>query len=83
MLLGQRKQESRIVWITWKKLCKSKLEGEMGFRYLQAFNLAMLAKQGWGLLSNPQSLIARIYKARYYPHGDVLNSKLGCSPSYA
>ena len=32
---------------------------------------------------NPQSLIALIYKARYYPHGDILNSKLGCSSSYA
>ena len=55
----------------------------MGFRNLQAFNLTMLANQGWRLLSNPQSLIARIYKARYYPNGDVLNSKFGCNPSYA
>ena len=55
---GQRKQESRIAWINWKKLCKSKLKGGIGFRNLQAFNLAMLAKQGWRFLSNPQSLIA-------------------------
>ena len=32
---------------------------------------------------NPDSLVARIYKARYYPHGDVLQAKLGSSPSYA
>ena len=55
----------------------------MGFRNPQSFNLAMLAKQGWRLLSNPHSLIAQIYGAKYFPHGDVLNLKLGCSPSYA
>ena len=42
----------------------------------------MLAKQGWRLLSNLDSLCAKVFKARYYPNGDVLNSKLGCSPSY-
>ena len=55
---GQREQESRITRINWKKLCKSKLEGGMGFRNLPTFNLTMLVKQGWRLLSNPQSLIA-------------------------
>lgn len=55
----------------------------MEFRIIQAFNFAMLAKQGWRLLSNPHSLIAWIYRAKYFPHGDVLNSKLGCCPSYA
>ena len=43
----------------------------------------MLAKQGWRLLSNPNSLVAHIYKAKYFPYGDVLNSKLGSNPSYA
>ena len=64
-------------------MCKSKLQGGMGFRNLQAFNLAMLAKQGWRLLTNPSSLVARIYKAKYYPTSDVLGAKMGCNPSYA
>jgi len=41
---GQRKQETKITWVRWKKMCKSKLRGGMRFRNLQAFNLAMLAK---------------------------------------
>ena len=80
---GQRGQESRIAWGSWKHLCKSKLRGGMGFRNLQAFNLAMLAKQGWRLLMNPNSLVARVYRAKYYAHGDVLNASLGSRPSYA
>ena len=43
---GQRGQESKIAWVSWKKMCKSKLNGGMGFQNLQAFNLVMLAKQG-------------------------------------
>ncbi|KAK9988307.1 hypothetical protein SO802_028546 [Lithocarpus litseifolius] len=55
----------------------------MGFRNLQAFNLALLAKQGWRILSNPNSLLAKVYKAKYFPYDDILNAKLGSNPSYA
>ena len=43
---GQRGQGSKIAWVSWKKMCISKLNRGVGFRNLQAFNLAMLAKQG-------------------------------------
>ena len=43
----------------------------------------MLAKQDWRILTNPDSLVARVYKARYFPHDDILNSKKGYNPSYA
>ena len=79
---GQRKEEKKIAWLSWEKMCKAKLDGGLGFRNFQAFNLAMLAKQGWRLLSNPDSLCAKVYKVGYYPNGDILNSKLGCRPSY-
>ena len=46
----------------------------MGFRDLHSFNLAMLAKQCWRLLQNPDSLCARVLSAKYYPNGDILKA---------
>lgn len=43
---GQRKEEKKIASVSWKKMCKAKSNGGMGFRNFQAFNLAMLMKQG-------------------------------------
>ncbi|KAL0329501.1 UNVERIFIED_CONTAM: putative mitochondrial protein [Sesamum radiatum] len=54
----------RIHWLAWDKMCRSKLEGGLGFRNLEAFNLALLAKQLWRLLSRPESLVCRVLKAK-------------------
>ena len=64
-------------------MCNSKANGGLGFRNLKAFNLAMLAKQAWRILTNLNSLVARVLKGRYFPMGDILNAKLGFSPSYS
>ena len=72
-----------MAWVSWSRMCKSKLEGGMGFRDLYDFNLAMLAKQGWRMLENPASLMVRMYKVRYFPNGDILNASIGSNPSYA
>jgi hypothetical protein len=54
----------------------------MGFRDLQSFNLAMLAKQVWRLLSDPDSHCARVLRAQHYPNGKLLNVKLKSGGSY-
>jgi hypothetical protein len=53
----------------------------MSFKSLPVFNLAMLGKQGWRIMSNPYSLNACIYKARYFPRCNFLQSNLGHKPS--
>ena len=39
----------------------------MGFRDLRSFNLAMLAKQGWRMIQEQNSLLSRCFKAKYFP----------------
>ena len=64
---GQASSERKIHWKSWSFLSKSKKEGGMGFRDLRSFNLAMLAKQGWRLLQDQDSILFQCLKARYFP----------------
>ena len=54
----------------------------MGFRDLHAFNTAMLAKQCWRLMEEPESLCARVLRAKYYPDGNLLQAKLKSGSSF-
>jgi len=54
----------------------------MGFKDLSAFNLVMLGKQGWKFITEPDSLVARIFKARYFPSGSYLTTTVGDNPNY-
>ncbi|GMJ04189.1 hypothetical protein HRI_004088000 [Hibiscus trionum] len=72
-----------IHWSRWIDLCGSKEMGGMGFRNLAKFNIAILAKQGWSLLTNPDSLLSKVFRGHYYPNESFLHANLGSSPSYA
>ncbi|XP_058726534.1 uncharacterized protein LOC131597891 [Vicia villosa] len=71
-----------IRWKAWDKLTCPKADGGLGFRDFKAFNLAMVAKQGWFLMKNSNALVSRIFKARYFPRSIFLDSKLGYNPSF-
>ena len=79
---GQNKEERRIHWINWTKLCTAKKEVGLGFCDLHAFNLAMLAKQAGRLIDDNHSLFYRVYKARYFPNSSFMMAELGNNPSY-
>ncbi|XP_019173808.1 PREDICTED: uncharacterized protein LOC109169381 [Ipomoea nil] len=81
-LLSQAGTNRGIHWKAWDRLCIPKKYGGLGFKDLRAFNLAILGKQAWRLLTNPDSLVSRIYKARYYPKDTFYEANLGNNPSY-
>ena len=68
---GVEKGKRKMHWRAWIHLIKPKVQGGLGFRDLRLFNQALLARQAWRLLTNPDSLCARLLKARYYPHGKL------------
>lgn len=71
-----------IHWLQWDRMCTKKSVGGIGFRKLQDFNVALLGKQAWRLTVKMDTLVAKVYEARYYPEGTFLNAKLNGNPSY-
>ncbi|XP_019177863.1 PREDICTED: uncharacterized protein LOC109173059 [Ipomoea nil] len=63
---------------SWNK----KLLSQAGFKELRAFNLAMLEKQAWRFLTNPSTLAARIYKARYFSTTSFVDATIGNCSSF-
>ncbi|XP_075675045.1 uncharacterized protein LOC142644284 [Castanea sativa] len=79
---GQVKDEKKLAWMSWKKMCLLKEKKGMGFRDLKMFNLALLAKQGWRLQTNSSSLFNHVYKAKYFTRCNFIKVNLGSQPSF-
>jgi hypothetical protein len=58
-----------------------KNKGGLGFLDLIMSNKALLAKQVWRLLKNPNSLVAKIFIAKYHASCSVLEADIGKKPS--
>ncbi|XP_062088916.1 uncharacterized protein LOC133795483 [Humulus lupulus] len=71
-----------IHWMCWNRLTQPQIAGGMGFRSIRDFNLALLSKQGWRFLRNPDNLVSKIFKAKYFPNCSFLEAGLGRNPSF-
>ncbi|KAL4271357.1 hypothetical protein GQ457_13G012300 [Hibiscus cannabinus] len=68
--------------VAWNKVYRPKLLGGIGLRDLHLFNLAMLAKQIWRLLTCKNSLCFKVISAKYFLGGNILEARRGDKPSF-
>ena len=78
---GVENGKRKMAWLSWEKMALPKSMGGMGLKDMRAFNQALIAKQDWRLLDNPDSLCARLLRAKYYPHGNLLDIVFPASSS--
>ncbi|MCH91094.1 putative ribonuclease H protein, partial [Trifolium medium] len=79
---GSNTDRRKIHWVNWKKICKHKNRGGLGFRNSCMFNEALLAEQGWRISTQPESLVARVLKAKYFPKCHFMEAKISNISSY-
>jgi hypothetical protein len=74
---GKRKPH----WLNWDQMVRPKHEGWIGFQDMRIFNQALLARQAWRLIERLDNLCARVLKAKYYPHGNIIDTVFTGNPS--
>ena len=67
---------------SWSSICLPKHERGLGFKRMHDFNLALIAKLGWKLLSNSKCLWVKQFQSKYIKYGDFLSSPIHSTASW-
>jgi hypothetical protein len=77
---GSKKGERKTAWVLWDSMTMPKYMGGLEFDDIKIFNLALLARQVWRILTEPNTLSEKILKAVYFPNTDILSVAVGPKP---
>ncbi|XP_027067847.1 uncharacterized mitochondrial protein AtMg00310-like [Coffea arabica] len=79
---GSVQQDRKMHWTSWKKLSEVKGKGGLGFRDLEAFNEALLAKQLWRIITFPNLLMSKVIRAKFLKDPNGLENNPSQSASW-
>ncbi|XP_071904274.1 uncharacterized protein [Coffea arabica] len=79
---GEANGKNKVHWCSWRKLTQSKNMGGLGFKDLMAFNAALLGKQVWRLITQPNLLVSQVMKAKYFPRTSIFRCKVPNTASW-
>lgn len=80
--MGKSEDKQLFGLVQLGKIRTSKSKGGLGFRDIESFNMALLAKQEWRFLQLSRSMAARVFKEKYIKTVPLTEEKLGHRPSY-
>lgn len=69
-------------WVAWSTLTRPKYAGGLGFKDIESFNDAMLAKIGWRLLKDPTSLVTQVLLGKYAKNSSFMTAPAPASASH-
>ena len=68
------REDKKIVWVSWLKVCKLKEDRGLGVRDLRAFNLALLGKWIWRLVTKKGGLWKELLHSKYEGWRELRNT---------
>ena len=80
---GYNGEARKVHWVKWERLCEAKEVGGMGFKEIEKFNQALLAKQVWRMINNPDSLCHKVFKTIFFSNCTILEAPEVNEGSYA
>ncbi|CAA0828925.1 Ribonuclease H-like superfamily protein [Striga hermonthica] len=60
-------------WKAWEKMAIPKSDGGLGFLDIRTMNKALILKQLWRLIDQPELLVSKVLKARYFPNSSIFD----------
>ena len=63
--------------MSWETVTMPKEAGGLGLTSIRHRNQVILMHQAWRLYTNPDTMWARVLKAKYFPHSPMFNGTMG------